>query len=100
MAKIIGLFTFCLLLPVFAATAPAQIACSFSDARDTASTRGFAGQCDECARDEELNFDFENESEGETERERIETERHDFTQSTTVVGRLSLIHISEPTRPY
>ena len=50
MAKIIGLFTFCLLLPVFAATAPAQIAYSFADARDTASTRGFAGQCDKCDR--------------------------------------------------
>ena len=30
---------------------------------------------------------FEPEGESEEERERIETERHDFTQSTTVVGR-------------
>ena len=32
-------------------------------------------------------FEFEPETEPEEERERIETERHDFTQSTTVVGR-------------
>ena len=32
-------------------------------------------------------FEFEPEGEPEEERERIETERHDFTQSTTVVGR-------------
>ena len=35
----------------------------------------------------EFEPEFEAESESEEEMERIETERHDFTQSTTVVGR-------------
>ena len=35
----------------------------------------------------EIETEIETETESETENERVETERHDFTQSTTVVGR-------------
>ena len=87
MAKITGLTTFCLLLSLLASTAAAQVEYSFSDENNIASTRGFADQYREFTENEELDFEFENGSENEPERERIETERHDFTQSTTVVGR-------------
>jgi len=87
MEKIIGSTTLCLLLSLFASTAVAQVEYSFSDENNIASTRGFADQYSDFTENEELNFDFENGSESEPERERIETERHDFTQSTTVVGR-------------
>ena len=87
MEKIIGSTTLCLLLSLFASTAVAQVEYSFSDENNIASTRGFADQYSDFTENEELNFDFDNGSESEPERERIETERHDFTQSTTVVGR-------------
>ncbi len=87
MTKFIGLSTFCLLSSLFASTTVAQTGYSFSDQIDTASTLGFTGEYDEFTENEELNFEFENETDDESERERIETERHDFTQSTTVVGR-------------
>ena len=87
MEKIIGSTTLCLLLSLFASTAVAQVEYSFSDENKIASTRGFADQYSDFTENEELNFDFDNGSESEPERERIETERHDFTQSTTVVGR-------------
>ena len=87
MEKIIGSTTLCLLLSLFASTAVAQVEYSFSDENNIASTRGFVDQYSDFTENEELNFDFDNGSESEPERERIETERHDFTQSTTVVGR-------------
>ena len=87
MENVIGSTTLCLLLSLFASTAVAQVEYSFSDENNIASTRGFADQYSDFTENEELNFDFENGSESEPERERIETERHDFTQSTTVVGR-------------
>ena len=87
MEKIIGSTTLCLLLSLFASTAVAQVEYSFSDENNIASTRGFADQYSDFTENEELNFDFDNGSESEPEQERIETERHDFTQSTTVVGR-------------
>ena len=87
MENVIGSTTLCLLLSLFASTAVAQVEYSFSDENNIASTRGFADQYSDFTENEELNFDFDNGSESEPERERIETERHDFTQSTTVVGR-------------
>ena len=87
MEKIIGSTTLCMLLSLFASTAVAQVEYSFSDENNIASTRGFADQYSDFTENEEFNFDFDNGSESEPERERIETERHDFTQSTTVVGR-------------
>ena len=97
MKKLIGVSAFCLLF-LFSATASAQIGYSFSDGRESASTSGFFRQYELAENDgfdlelenefeNELGSDFELESESESERERIETERHDFTQSTTVVGR-------------
>ena len=87
MENVIGSTTLCLLLSLFASTAVAQVEYSFSDENNIASTRGFADQYSDFTENEELNFDFDNGSESEPVRERIETERHDFTQSTTVVGR-------------
>ena len=97
MTKFIGLTALCLLsFFMLSATGMAQTAYSFSDRNEAASTPGFFRQGDfsqsegfsfESANERESEFEFENESEGESERERIETERHDFTQSTTVVGR-------------
>ena len=98
MTKSIGLTAICLLsFFLLPSTGTAQAVHSFSDRGDAASTPGFRqgefagyeGFNLESAneRENEFEFEFENESERESERERIETERHDFTQSTTVVGR-------------
>ena len=98
MTKSIGLTAICLLsFFLLPSTGTAQAVHSFSDRGDAASTPGFRqgefagyeGFDFESAneRENEFEFEFENESERESERERIETERHDFTQSTTVVGR-------------
>ena len=78
-----------LCLPFFAlmvTTVEAQTGSWFPSRSENASSADFFRQHGEAAEGEEFNFEFENESEGEPERERIETERHDFTQSTTVVG--------------
>ena len=95
MTKFIGLTALCLLSFFLSpSTGTAQTTYSFSDRTAPASTADFFRQGEfaenlemefESAneREEEFEFEFENES----ERERIETERHDFTQSTTVVGR-------------
>jgi len=83
MKKFVHLTGVCLLsLPLFTSTAAAQIEYSISDANALASTPAFINQQDAFSESE---FEFENEE--ESEEERIETERHDFTQSTTVVGR-------------
>ena len=84
MTKPAGLTAFILLsLVLLSSTDAAQTVLSFSDQNESASTPDFFRQQGEFAENTELNFERERES----ERERIETERHDFTQSTTVVGR-------------
>ncbi len=109
MMKSIGFITLFYLLSfaLTVASVEAQTEVLFSDRSEIASTSRFSRQYGEAAGREEFNFGFESEarrefeggsegefeggfereSEGEIERERIETERHDFTQSTTVVGR-------------
>ena len=70
---------------IFAGTLSAQITQSFSDQpqQEFIVGRSFEAPAFESFNEGE-GFEFEPEAE---ERERIETERHDFTQSTTVVGR-------------
>ena len=68
--------------------AEAQVEHSFSDRFAPSSSFEFNSQFFENASsDLESEFEFENGIENESENERIETERHDFTQSTTVVRR-------------
>ena len=96
MKKIIRVTGLCLLsLPPFSSAATAQVDYLLSDAGGSASTPSFIrlqgefvgndGSNLESENEFENEFEFENEE--EAEEERIETERHDFTQSTTVVGR-------------
>ena len=87
MTKITRITALWLLLPLLASTAEAQTRFTLLDSDEPASTPGFIRRHGELAENGEFNFEVETESERESERERIETERHDFTQSTTVVGR-------------
>ena len=85
MNKLTGSIGLWLLSLVFASLIEAQTTYSFSDGSNTASVPGSMYPQRESAGNGEFEFELENET--ELESERIETERHDFTQSTTVVGR-------------
>ena len=69
----------CLFQLAICPTSQSQTVATFSDE--------FAQSFENEFESSESGFEFEPESESEGEQERIETERHDFTQSTTVVGR-------------
>ena len=85
MNKLTGSIGLWLLSLLFVSPIEAQTTYSFSDDSNTASVPGSMYLPRESAGNGEFEFELENEAESEFER--IETERHDFTQSTTVVGR-------------
>lgn len=88
MTKIIMLTATCVLtLAASASTSTAQETYSLSDEGSFASVSDVIRPRGEMPEGGEFEFELESEGESETENERIETERHDFTQSTTVVGR-------------
>ena len=80
--KLIVLAVLCM-LTLAASTVVAQETYSFSDEGNFASVSDMIRPMGEMTEGGEIEFELE----AETENERIETERHDFTQSTTVVGR-------------
>ena len=86
MKKITRITALWLPLSLLASTADAQTRLSLLNRNESASTPSFIRQHGDLTGNEGYNLEFENEPERESERERIETERHDFTQSTTVVG--------------
>jgi len=86
MTKFIMLTALCLImLAGSASTVTAQETYSLSDEGSFASVADVIRPRNEMPEGGEIEFELE--AETETENERIETERHDFTQSTTVVGR-------------